>query len=276
MPMALVGPWSVCRICDGPLDRPYTATSGIAFPPAHRLHPYCDAPLHYDCLATWPDREEFSRAYFVGSLAGGWRGRGTVLHATASWFLSCGRPVGASPFFACVYLRDWPFRLYSQWANWSSFVEDDYRGDLDGDALDAATAVMEEVREVAPTLEALEALLLTSPAAPEKRRSYAEFGEFLATLWGEDAYKTDWKLLDAAERAYEHHLEEKERARVAAITQSNDRTRQLLRELETSGSLQCPHCHQRSDRIRFVARSAEEKSYFICRKCGGSFTGSEV
>src|SRR5689334_3462862 len=206
--MALVGPWSTCAICDAPLDREFAATSGVAFPRGHRLHPYCDAPLHLDCLATWPDREEFSRAYFVSALSATWRGRGTILSATPRWFLACGLPVGATPFFACVHLRDWPFRLYSQWSEWTPYVDAGYRDGLVGAALDAADEVMAEVALEAPTLESLTALLLTTPPPPSERRSYAEFGDFLATLWGEEAHCTNWKLLDAAESVYEKRLDD--------------------------------------------------------------------
>jgi hypothetical protein len=74
--MALIGEWSTCTICGGALDRPYTATSGVAFASNQRLWAYCDAPLHFDCLSTWADREEFSREYFVSSLARYWSGDG--------------------------------------------------------------------------------------------------------------------------------------------------------------------------------------------------------
>ena len=200
--MALVGPESRCPICDGLLDRPFTATSGVAFPRGHRLWRYCDAPLHFDCLAAWPDREEFSRAYFVSALANGWRGRATILRATARWFLACGLPSGA--------------------------------------------AVVRPVWRV------------------------------LATLWGAEASQRNWKLLDAAERAYEQRLEEEERARTQAIAESNTLAQRLLLELEIRGSLLCPHCHQRAHRVRFVERSPEEKSYFICGLCARSFAGSEA
>ena len=273
--VALVGPHSRCAICDEALDRPFTATSGNAFPREHRLSRYCDAPLHLDCLATWPDREEFSLEYFVGSFARTWRGPGTVLRATARWYLGCGPPVGLTPYFASVHLRDWPFTLYSRWADWTEFVAGGYRIELVGSALDAADEVMAEVRRHAATLEALEGLWSSCPAAPTERRSYAAFGDYLATLWGEEAYYRDWEALDTAQQAWERYWEERDRARARAIAQSNAITQQLLLELEIRGSLLCPHCHERSHRVRFVEKS-EEKSYFICGLCGRSFAGSEA
>ena len=40
------------------------ATSGVAFPPTDPLYRMCDAPLHWDCYAKWPDRARFARTYF--------------------------------------------------------------------------------------------------------------------------------------------------------------------------------------------------------------------
>lgn len=274
--MALIGPFSRCPICDELLDRPFAATSGVAFPRGHRLERYCDAGLHFDCLATWPDREEFSREYFVNALAYAWRGSGSVLKATARWFLTGSPRIRASSSYAFVCLRDWPFRLYSRGADWTSFVEGGYRGELVGAAFDAANEIMFEVRLVAPTLEALEALALTSPRPPTTRRSYTEFGDFLATLWGEEAYQVDWEERDVAERVFEERRAEEKRARAAAAAQSNARAQQLLLELEIRGSLRCPHCRQRAHRVRFIERSGEEKSYFICGLCGCSFAGAEA
>ena len=43
--MALIFKDSTCAICGELLDRPFTATSGCAFPEGHPLWPYCDAPF---------------------------------------------------------------------------------------------------------------------------------------------------------------------------------------------------------------------------------------
>lgn len=69
--------------------------------------------------------------------------------------------------------------------------------------------VSRSTRQVAPTLEALEALLLTAPAPMRERLSYEDCGEYLRTLWPEEADRLDWQLLDIAERAAEQLLEEK-------------------------------------------------------------------
>ena len=274
--MALIDPVnSRCAICDGLLDRPYAATSGCAFRPGHRLFPYCDTPLHWDCLASWPDREEFSREYFVRSLAHEWRsGGGRILKATARWF------IGRRPFLESVFvsLRDWPLSVGTPCADWESFLQGAYLRDRDlpSEAIDALNAIMAEVRQHLPTLEALRELLAAASASPAVRRSFVEFGDYLATLWGEAAYYNDWEQWDSAERAFEQHWEERKRARAANIERSNAITEELARALESRGSLLCPHCHKHSHRVRYVKANDSAKSYFICGACGCSFAGSEA
>jgi hypothetical protein len=64
--MALIVASSRCAIC-GELRRerdPFFATSGCAVEPDHLLWRFCDAPMHWSCYASWPDRPAFARAYF--------------------------------------------------------------------------------------------------------------------------------------------------------------------------------------------------------------------
>lgn len=144
-----------CAICgDTNLSRPFTATSGVAFPPGHDLYPYCDAPLHLDCLATWPDRERFSRGYFDM-----WRrtSRGPVLLADGpGWMLLCGpaRPE-STPYYVEVRLVDWPIVLKSRWENWPDYMTGAFREGLTGDPLKAAETVMQQARVVATDAESL-------------------------------------------------------------------------------------------------------------------------
>lgn len=43
-----------------------------------------------------------------------------------------------------------------------------------------------------------------------------------------------------------------------------------------NNSLSCPHCKVNSDNIRFIDRSPDRKSVFICRICGRSFGIDEI
>ncbi|RKH12579.1 hypothetical protein D7V97_08040 [Corallococcus sp. CA053C] len=61
-----------------------------------------------------------------------------------------------------------PMRLYTRWAQWADYAAQGYGEGLSGEELIAAGAAMSEVRQVAPTLEALGALrqrVLTQPSS---------------------------------------------------------------------------------------------------------------
>jgi hypothetical protein len=164
--MAIIGEHSRCAICGAPLTRLFTATSGCAFPPDHRLFRFCDAPLHLSCLEAWADREEFARAYYDQAL-GSWRRKyGTLLHETRDWSLGCGPATPpAFPYYAEVRLSDWPIRLYSRLGEWDAFVAAGYRAYLEGAALSRADAVMGEVRALVPDQQALrDAWMARAPA----------------------------------------------------------------------------------------------------------------
>jgi hypothetical protein len=155
--MALISANSRCAICDESLSRPYTATSGCAFGPGHRLFVFCDAPLHLSCLEVWPDREEFSLAYHTQALDACRAGYGTLIHVGESWFLGCGPSTPPErPYFARVVLRDWPIWLYTRFEAWDTFVMEGYRAGLVGAALARADAVMTEVRITLPDQRSLQ------------------------------------------------------------------------------------------------------------------------
>ncbi len=185
--MALIHPNSVCAICGEKLDRPYTATSGVAFPREHRLYRYCDAPLHYDCFETWADRKAFAGRYFEGRLHSYRVGiTGHLLAEGMSWALICGpynetdlRPaieagvlseksiqqglnLGDKPNYVTVALSEWLARLSINWADWEIFVGGKYREDLEGRILHDVEQVMRDVRQVAPDSQTLEKLLMKS------------------------------------------------------------------------------------------------------------------
>ncbi|MBN8226152.1 hypothetical protein JYK02_01365 [Corallococcus macrosporus] len=168
MAMIIKG-FTSCAICGSTdLSKPYTATSGVAFPKEDELWRFCDAPLHFDCLARWPHRERFSRGYFDlwkddSVLANG------VLSGGRAWVLRCGPAKReADPYYAEVRLSDWPMRLYSRWEQWTDFAAHQYREGLEDEALKAADAAMAEVRKVAADLESLSVLrqrMLFSPTS---------------------------------------------------------------------------------------------------------------
>ena len=153
--MAIIHQGSVCAICGEKLDRPFTATSGLAFGPDHRLFKYCDAPLHFDCLETWTDRLGFSLGYYQGHLQSHQNGYGSLLYQADNWFLACGPEVSGLPYFAKVELKEWPNTLYSKFDKWTKYASGEYQTGLVGEALTSADKIMAEVSKIAPDTNAL-------------------------------------------------------------------------------------------------------------------------
>ena len=150
-------PCAICGRMD--LNRPFTATSGCAFPENDELWRYCDAPLHLDCLARWENRVRFSRAYFDMWRDAAKSGMGFVLREGSDWMLRCGpaKPSQA-PHYAEIDLVEWPMRLYSKWGEWAENIARGFCQGLSGPALQAAEHAVAEVRAIAPDQAALSAL----------------------------------------------------------------------------------------------------------------------
>jgi len=92
--MAIIMADTRCPICNNKLDKPYTVTSGVVFARTHPLWQFCDAPLHFDCLETWPSRIKFSEGYFNAVLQHYQTGSGGfLLIQEKDWLFATG-PVG--------------------------------------------------------------------------------------------------------------------------------------------------------------------------------------
>ncbi len=158
MAMMSVGhtPCAICGVAD---FRPYTATSGCAFPESDELWRYCDAPLHLDCLALWDKRIRFSRGYFDMRRDAATSGLGLVLSEGPDWMLRCGPATPSSaPYYVEIDLAEWPMRLYSKWGEWAENVNGGLCRGLVGPALHAAEQAVAQVRAIAPDAAALNAL----------------------------------------------------------------------------------------------------------------------
>jgi hypothetical protein len=172
-------------------------------------------------------------------------------------------------------LASWPFRLYSKWSEWDAYVDRGFREDLVGPALDAADAVMAQVRTEVPSVEALEALHVEHSGQPREQPSLVEFGSYLETLWGMAARRIDWRMLEQRRQANNQAEVDRKRVREARTTRANVMARRLTIRLASGGPLRCPHCGRRTREMRFIDKSPEAESYFVCRLCGRSFSGCE-
>ena len=154
---------SNCALCGEPLDRPCLDTSGCAFPRGHRLFCYCDTWLHIDCLHDWPDRAEFSEAYFLQRYEQFRREQWWILADTPDWYVGFIPPgqymsIPGSEDLVEVRVRDWPFVLWGHAEQWTEFLAGGWRADqsgLYGMAGARAEVVIREVSSVLPSTEAI-------------------------------------------------------------------------------------------------------------------------
>jgi hypothetical protein len=165
--MAQISEFSVCAICKEPLDRPALATSGCAFPRSHRLFEYCDAPIHIDCLNDWPDRVEFSEAYYVQRYQQFRREGFWVLAEASDWFVGYIPPnqfelmLGQEDLVE-VRVRDWPFVLWGHAEHWTEFLAGTWQQgqeELHGMARARAEVVVREVAKALPNTEVIVAAI---------------------------------------------------------------------------------------------------------------------
>lgn len=156
--MAFIFGLSECALCKEPLNRPALTTSGCAFPRGHRLFCYCDAPLHIDCLHDWPDRAEFSEAYYQQRYEQFKEQRWWVLSESPDWFVGFIPPgqymsIPGQQDLIEVRVKDWPFVLWGHAEQWTEFLAGRWRDEQDGlhgMAGARAEVVVAEVAKVFP------------------------------------------------------------------------------------------------------------------------------
>jgi hypothetical protein len=235
--MAIIVDGMKCAICGQSIRTkgPLFATWGVFFPPEHPLYRFCDAPLHWECYATWPQRQEFARGYLEMRAEGDrhnpyW---GTAFRSDRVLVTVNPEPPGSVQ----VVLAETGSRLFvalDEWEHWLA----DLMGAVEGlHPLEQAALreVWPELRATLPTAEAI-------------------------------VGRVDWAPKYAQREARELALRRAKEERRRRVRVQNMECRRLLQQ----GPV-CPHCTA-SDGIRFVDRSPQEKSFFICNHCARSFT----
>ena len=292
--MTLISPDLPCAICGEPLlDDPYEVLPGVWLLLRSRLAGWERAPLHLECIGAWKHRGEVARLCFVDRLAARWCTSDNLLAVKPGWFLTAkpgelvalfrpDEPVWI-PGRVTVRLATWPCELSSTWDEWDVYVRQEFRRGLAASVLAIVEPAMAEVRELAPSVEALATLHTDRPKPTPGERSLGEFGDFLARLWGEAAYEWDWELLERerremrqAEADQRQALDERTRRRAKAVVRSNEIAQLLAADLVTGRPLRCPHCRRSTREMRFFDLAPRARSYFVCRRCGGSFAGREA
>lgn len=252
--MALIGSHSRCAVCGDLLAKGQSvfATSGVWLPRDHPLWKFCDAPIHWECLATWPEREAFARER-LRALAK-FQTYGPIVLSTDDVLVTVARRpngpqikvvVGATG--AAEYVR------YDDWERWLE----------DGGALPAATVHPWQRLALEPLIPLLRRELPTTARLDEKARLYTDW----------PAYEREQRRQAAAHEA-QHAVDEA--ARDDRDAQMNEQTEALARTLQSDG-VTCPHCAatRRDHRYR-AADSRVRAGYFVCMNCKRSFTGADA
>lgn len=238
--MALVFEGSRCAICQQLLgDRPYTATSGVAFEADHPLYPYCDAPLHWDCYTSWSSRLEFARAYFEQAVHGEtinpyW----ARVYEDDDVFVSVNPDPSVGEVSLCFAATGMGLRVLL--ASWSSWLKESERNDLQPLQEQSLSEVIARVARCLPTSEAI--------------------------LSRVDRTRQAGKA-DALERERERQKSDR-RARIQA---NHLACRKVAAQLRRGGFV-CPHCSAKTSTAKYHKNYPESESYFVCDQCGRSHT----
>jgi len=152
---------SNCKICGKTIaDTEHKIfTSGDAFPANHRLLPYCNTPLHLDCVGKWPFRIEFSAASYDQRLEQYLRTGWYIIARQEDWFVGfippgpdMSPPEGMEDLVE-LRMRDWPLVLYGHAEKWSEFLMRGWQNfdpPLRGKALMRAAKAVREAQIVLP------------------------------------------------------------------------------------------------------------------------------
>jgi hypothetical protein len=233
---------SECPLCHKPVQpgQKFFASWGIFLRSDDPLLPYCDAAMHWDCYEKWKFRRRFGRAY------------------VSLWVASEKR----SRFAAKVYLDDLVFvqvnlptpsvitlSLFETGTEYQMRLED--------------WPVLLGFPE--PPLENLSAL-----EREEVRRALLGLRKLVPTL--DDLIRSiDWNAKEQLALQEEEVQERRRRQRMALNSPYNEACGRVQDRLRHS-ALTCPQCGHQSQDVRFIEKkNPEEKSYFRCKLCLGSF-----
>lgn len=233
--MALLSPGSRCPICGELINEPIFATSGLFLLPTDPLWTFCDACMHWACYATWEHRERFAKAYVQMWIANEKRNPywARVFLDEYSYIVINPEPIVAA---AHVRLFRTGSRIEIPLREWENCMRHDqtplFRHPLEAIAWNEA---LPSIRRALPTEQSLH------QAADWSGKEKLHIDNTLRKL--EDLATID---------IYNHGCED------------------LRNQLESAG-LVCPHCQQRTTKVRFYNKAPAARSYFVCQLCARSF-----
>jgi hypothetical protein len=237
--MALLFAGMKCPLCGEPMDseQPLFATWGVWLPESDALSRYCDAAMHWECYARWPERPSFARSYFefwVQAEGGNpywWRA-----------FLDDNVFVTVNPApsieSAWVHLAETGSRYDVRLVDWVGWLNEqcpDTMHPIETTALATAKAIL-------------------GAAVPTKDHLLAQVD------WNE---KKDVLERIHQERVTREAVEKAQRRK----TELHNRACERVYPVITKNGLKCPHCGQFSTDYRLSTRP-NHRSLIICRHCG--------
>lgn len=240
--MALLFPESACAICGQKIgtDSNLFTTSGVVFAPPHPLYKFCDAPMHWACYEAWEHRPEFARGCFESFVASEQR---NPYWGMAYLSEQVAVQVNPDPAVAqvSVDLAETGSSIRVPLEHWQIWVSDP-------DAASAGSARLEQA--------ALASVL------PRLRETLPDAETLIS--------RVEWTAKQAVRDAMRERHRQAEEVRFRKPSAHNKACRQIMRD----GAV-CPFCGGRQN-IRFIDKSPQEKSYFICDRCARSFGPVEV
>lgn len=234
--MALLYKGIRCLLCHQEMDTQSRlfSTWGVFFPPDHRLFAYCDAAMHWDCYANWPDRAEFARQYFQ------------------MWV----EPDPDNPYWGLAFLSEEVLvkvnpdpdvaKVSLLLAKTGSFLHT---------PLERWTDLIQKPATSFADLHPVERDAL-SEVWPLLQKAFPSADQLVA--------RVDQAARQEALQSHKEKTRRSEEERLRKTKAHNKACRALLRD-----GIACPYC--KVEDIRYLDKSPEDKSYFICNGCGRSF-----
>ena len=233
--MALLSPETRCAICEEPISKPIFATSGVFLLPADLLWIYCDACMHWSCYATWEHRERFAQAYVQSSI----------------------ESEKTNQFWARVFLDEFSFIAINPNPGVSLAHVHLFRTGSRIDIPLQEWRMWMRRNQTPPVSHPLEATAWHE-ALPSIRK----------------ALSTEESLHQAADWSSKEKLQVDkavaELERLATIRIYNQGCEDLRKQMQFPGLI-CPHCRERTTKIRYYDKAPGARSYFVCQLCARSF-----
>jgi hypothetical protein len=191
--------------------------------------------MHWACYATWEHRERFAQAYvqmWVENEKKNTQWARVFLNDFSFITINPNPPVNA----AHIHLFRTGSRIEIPLQEWGKWMRSE--GELEANHPLEALAWKEALPSIRKALSAEKSLLQAA----------------------------DWSSKEKLNREYAAREQEE----LATIEIYNHGCDDLYRKLQSAG-LVCPHCRERTTKVRYYNKAPVARSYFVCQLCARSF-----